>query len=188
METTQKGHAPNQWGGVDYNGPNGMARQTVEDSEKHVYAFAPNGVLVWQVSASATAPSNVTDAAWLAARAYADTDPADDSKLSVLQRDVIALLIADGVKAEYWHSGGGIMGIQITVQPEDYRSEDDTTLFTTLNGEGHDAWLHLDWNADDGDLIGCLEVQARPFNPSHGEPSKAVEIADALAGVVKRLA
>ena len=84
--------------------------------------------------------------------------PADQLRSDVLDELKPHLTIANGnnATAELWHSGGGIIGLKVTVG----RSE----LFTTLEADGDQAFVVADWTTTDGDLIATIEIQVRPHN------------------------
>lgn len=116
---------------------------------------------------------------------------ANEQDLLDLQAAVIDALVVRRVKAEGWHSGGGIFGIQIT-------TDAGNTLFTTLDGsDGGNAWTVLDFNVYATDEHGdneqyessfTIEIQVRPWNGRYGETGTATEFADELAQLVRALA
>ena len=75
MKTKQQPkETPNEWGGVDYRGPGGLARTTVEDGDTSIYFFARSGaadLLVWKVTVSSATPAAVTVSVSLQAKRLA---------------------------------------------------------------------------------------------------------------------
>lgn len=107
----------------------------------------------------------------------------DIDTLDLLRAEVVKELVARGVKAEGWHSGGGIFGIQITLPSRN-------TLFATLDGrEGgeNEAFIGFDWNADDGSLLGTIESQERPYGGKYGPVGSAEQIAREITKIVGNL-
>ena len=111
--------------------------------------------------------------------------PADQLRSDVLDELKPHLTIANGnnATAELWHSGGGIIGLKVTVG----RSE----LFTTLEADGDQAFVVADWTTTDGDLIATIEIQVRPHGATvAGQAAPADDpatIAEAIAAVANRL-
>lgn len=95
---------------------------------------------------------------------------------------VIELLTARGIHAEYWHSGGGIFGIRIE------SSTGHSELFTSLDSDnGAFAWTACDWTTRNGDLIANLDVQVRPYGGTYGPVGTPAEFADAFELLVGAL-
>lgn len=76
------------------------------------------------------------------------------STLDRYQADVIQELTGMGVACLSWHSGGGIVGVLIQCGT--------STLFSTLAADRQPGWTGFDWNDNDGDMIGVLEITERP--------------------------
>lgn len=57
----------NLWGGRDVEGPNGIARFTLEDGATEVLLFTPAQSMEWKVSISPGAPRAIFLSAWIAA-------------------------------------------------------------------------------------------------------------------------
>lgn len=120
------------------------------------------------------------------------TSPADQLRSDVLDELDTHLtdVTAANTSAELWHSGGGIIGLKVTVG----RSE----LFTTLEADGDQAFVIADWATIarsrprwSDDLIGTIEIQVRPHGATvMGEARPADDpatIAEAIAAVINRL-
>jgi hypothetical protein len=90
--------------------------------------------------------------------------------------------LRDEGKIQHWHSGGGIVGIQITL-------ESGAHLFGTLEQDGdRQQWTGFDFNAPDGEdswYIAYLEIQVRPI----GQPDEATpnQFAEAIVKLLKHV-
>lgn len=109
----------------------------------------------------------------------------NSDSLETLQHEVIRLLepmlYGSGNTATFHHSGGGIFGIQISAGL-------DSTLFTTLDGRDEpQAWVGLDWSDKDGEQIGYVEVQVRPYKGSHAPSDPPEQIARAIHRMIERI-
>ena len=68
----------NEWGGVDYQGPSGIARTSVDDGQTTVLYLASHGqghVLVWQTTFSSGAPPEAIESTLRVARLMAGAKP-----------------------------------------------------------------------------------------------------------------
>ena len=62
----------NEFGGVDYRGPNGVARTAVDDNERLVMVFTTNMTLVWRAVFDLGVPEAAVAATWQQAQAQVD--------------------------------------------------------------------------------------------------------------------
>lgn len=100
--------------------------------------------------------------------------------LTTLQDEVVRLLTEMGDTAMGWHSGGGIFGIRIEAG--------ESMFFTTLDGRDEpQAWVALDWSDADGEMIGYVEVQTRPYKGSHAPADPPEQIARLLHQMIERV-
>lgn len=100
------------------------------------------------------------------------------AELEFFQRDVVTALRSRGyVTAEWYHSGGGIMGVWVARRR--------THLFGTLEQDGDRLhWTGFDMSDEEGNLIACVEIQVRPF----GTPDEAnAPTVDAMVSGIVRL-
>lgn len=102
--------------------------------------------------------------------------PDDDA--DALRREVVDALVARGVKAEHWHSGGGIVGVRVELGS-------GADLFTTLEADGPaNAWTLVDLSAADGEYVAGLEIQVRPLGSDWTPVGEPGEFAAAIEDLV----
>jgi hypothetical protein len=101
--------------------------------------------------------------------------------LAAYQGAVTIKLANMGFDALWYDSGGGCMGIQVELG--------GSYVFSSLDGEGSEAWTTWDWNASEsGSLLATLQIQVRPFNGSYGPPATPTEMATECGRVFDKLA
>lgn len=91
---------------------------------------------------------------------------------------IVVELAQRDVPATVHHAGGGCWAVQILL-------DDGERLLTAAGANNDDGpWLIVDWETRDGELLGCIELQVRPWD--HADAATPGAVAAALASIIRR--